>query len=157
MISRCGSAHLDSCFVASLGLLVLCVTGCSSKGRDNMVPINGKVIYNNGPLSEGTIVYLPAGSRQSRQATGQIQQDGTFVLTTFEAGDGAMFGEYNIIIYAYKPHPGEPKTRGELEAMGGRVKRGFIIPERYTKSETSGLGDKVDENHPGYKLIELED
>lgn len=165
MISRFGSAHLNSCFVASLGLLVLCVPGCGgSEGLDTMIPISGKVMYNNEPLTGGTITYLPGGSKRTRQsserarqAIGAIQQDGSFVLTTLKAGDGAILGEYAIVIHAYEPSSGKPKTRGELEAMRSGDKPSYIIPEKYTQAETSGLHDTVDENHSGFKLIELND
>lgn len=133
-------------------------TGCGSSGPE-LVPIRGEVLYNGAPLTDGNIVYLPKESGASRQASGKIQPDGSFVLTTFKNGDGVVPGEYNIVIYAYAPHPGEPKTREEHEAIAraGQLKRGFIIPERYVNPETSGLSDTVNSDHPGTKRVELTD
>ncbi|MBA3483719.1 MAG: hypothetical protein H0T51_18070, partial [Pirellulales bacterium] len=138
---------------------VLLIAGCSSKSGLDTVPIKGEVTYNGKPLADGTVVYLPAEGSGGRQATGPIQSDGTFSLTTQSAADGAMKGSYQIAVYAYKPHPGEPKTREEREAMQkqGGIQRGHIIPEKYTDPATSGLSDTVNDDHTGFKKLELSD
>lgn len=122
-----------------------------------MVPIQGEVIYDGQPLTEGQVVYLPSNSGVGRQATGAIQPDGTFVMTTKDKADGVMHGDYNIAIFAYKPHPGEPKSREEMEAIAesGGIRREHIIPERYASPATSGLTDEVDASHSGFHRIEL--
>jgi len=136
------------------GLLLL--AGCGSANELGLIPIRGEVTYNGAPLTDGTVVYLPEQAG-GRQATGAIGPDGTFALTTQNRDDGAMKGSYKIVVYAYKPHPGEPKTREEHEAMvkKGGIERGYVIPEKYTDPATSGLSDTVDENHSGFKKIEL--
>jgi hypothetical protein len=136
---------------------ILSSAGCDSGGLPDMVPIRGEVTYNGEPLREGTVVYLPSTPGQGRQATGGIGSDGTFVMTTHTKDDGVMMGEYNIVIFAYKPHPGEPKTREEWEAIGGRIERGYIIPEKYVSPATSGLRDSVNDDHSGFKQLELSD
>ena len=35
------------------------------------------------------------------------------------------------------------------------IRRGYAIPEKYTKAETSGLSDVVDDRHSGVKDIVL--
>jgi hypothetical protein len=142
-----------------LVLVVWMITGCSSSGLPDMVPIRGEVLYNGEPLKEGNVVYLPTKAGQGRQATGAIQADGSFVMTTLKEADGVMQGEYNLVIYAYEPHPGEPKSREEHEALAEscEILRGFLIPEKYTSPNTSGLSDRVDGDHSGFKRIELRD
>jgi hypothetical protein len=144
---------------AALAASVLLVAGCGAISGLDTVPVRGVVTYNGKPLTEGTVVYLPESGSEGRQATGPIQTDGSFSLTTMSADDGVMKGKYQIVVYAYKPHPGEPKTREEHEAMikKGGIERGYIIPERYTDPMKSGLSDIVDENHSGFKRIELSD
>lgn len=141
---------------AALGLLVL--PGCGNKNPYDLYPVSGEVTYNGKPLVEGSVVYLPA-EPGGRQATGPIQPDGKFQLTTHQKNDGAVKGKYNIVVYAYEAHPGEPTSREEQEAMAqrGGIKRGFLIPDRYVDPDTSGLTDTVDENHGGFKKIELTD
>ena len=148
------------CYRAALtaGVLAL-VVGCGPKSGLDLVPVRGEVTYNGKPLAEGTVVYLPEQASAGRQATGPLQPDGSFSLTTQKRDDGVMKGSYQIVVYAYKPHPGEPKTREEHEAMvqKGGIERGHIIPMKYTEPATSGLSDTVDENHSGFKKIELTD
>ena len=112
---------------------------------------------NGQPMKDGIVVYLPKDTSVARQATGRIQSDGSFVLTTFKKADGAVPGDYDIVVYAYQPHPGEPKTRAEHEAVAraGGIKRGFVIPEKYVNPQTSGLSDTVNSDHSGFKRFEL--
>jgi hypothetical protein len=139
-----------------LVLAAACVAGCGSN-LPTTIPIRGQVQFNGQPMKDGVVVYLPKGAAPARQASGRIQSDGSFVLTTFQNGDGVVPGEYSIIIYAYAPHPGEPKTRAEHEAIArtGELKRGFVIPEKYVDPERSGLSDSVNADHSGFKRIEL--
>jgi len=141
---------------AFMAFAVFTPVGCNLGGPPDMVAIRGKVFYDGKPMKEGTVIYTPREPGQGRQASGGIQPDGTFVLTTFKKGDGVKKGQYNISIYALEPHPGEPKSREAVEAMGGKIKRGFLIPKKYTDPATSGLTDTVDQNHSGFKRIELE-
>jgi hypothetical protein len=144
-----------------LGLLVA-ACGCGSNaGLPGMVPIRGEVIYKSKPLTEGegTVVYLPTGGGDMRQATGSLQGDGTFELMTMQPGDGAMKGKYTIVVYCYKPHPSATLSREEYDKQlrAGKLDRGSVIPEKYSNPATSGLSDVVDDSHPGFKRIELTD
>ena len=135
-------------------LLVVILGGCGESGLPDMIPIRGTVIFNEAPLTEGTVLYLPK-SPGGRQARGDIQPDGSFRLTTLRADDGAQIGEYDIVVIALKPHPGEP-SREELEAAGGLIQRGYAIPEKYINRKTSGLSDSVNKDHSGTMKIVLE-
>jgi len=142
-----------------LGLLT-CVlsSGCRKGGLPGTIPVRGKVIYDGRPLGEGEVLYNPV-EKTGRRARGVIQSDGTIKLTTLEKDDGALPGEYRITILAYAPHPGEPGRTVESESrdqIKQRIKRGYIIPERYIDPELSGLADTVDKNHSGFKELVLE-
>jgi hypothetical protein len=142
---------------ACAGVLVTALfAGCGPTGP-TVIPIRGEVIYKGAPLKEGTVVYLPKETGEARQASGRIQADGSFVLTTFKNADGVAPGDYDIVVYAFAPQAGNIPTRAELEAAheAGRPQRQVIIPEKYTNPETSGLSDTVDSDHSGFKRIEL--
>jgi len=143
------------CCSSILMLLVACAAGCG--GGSVTIPIHGEASYNGQPMADGIVVYIPKDSSVGRQASGRILSDGTFELTTFKKADGVVPGEYDIVIYAYAPHPGEPKTRAEHEAIAkaGGLKRGFVIPEKYVSPQTSGLSDSVNTDHSGFKRLEL--
>ncbi len=138
-----------------LAVLVIGLSGCGGpSGLPNMVPIRGTVSFRGELLKEGTGLYVPKG-QGGRQARGDIQPDGSFRLTTLRKKDGAQKGAYNIIVIAMAPHPGEPPSREEIEAAGGMIRREYVVPERFTSPETSGLSDTVDDNHSGVMDIVL--
>jgi hypothetical protein len=138
--------------------LAATLVGCGQKGPV-LVPVRGEVTFKGAPLKEGTVVYLPAESGDARQASGRIQPDGTFVLTTFKNGDGVVPGQYNIVIYSYAPRAGAAPTRDQMEAAAksGKALLETVIPEKYSTPGASGLKDTVDANHTGSKRIELSD
>ncbi len=132
-------------FVASIG--------CDPGGLPNMVPIEGKVIYNGQPLKFGYVAYVPVDKANGRTAHGVIHPDGTFSMTTLKMGDGVGIGEYRISVVAQQPPTGEgPDPDGSRPAPGA-----LVTPEKYAYDLRSGLTDKVDANHPGYKELVLTD
>lgn len=150
--------HPSNSFLGAVALVLalLVLAGCGD-GQPEMIPIQGEVTYNGKPLTEGTVHYMPRQRGEGQQASGGIGPDGEFQMTTRQRGDGVKPGEYLLSVYAMAPHPGEPTSREEIEAMGGKIERGFLIPEKYTDPQTSGLTDTVDANHSGFKSIELTD
>lgn len=129
--------------------------GCGNDGPE-MIRIRGDVSYKGAPLTDGMVVYLPAGGTDTQQASGRIQPDGTFELTTSKKGDGVRVGEYSIIVQAYS-QGARSLTREETEA-GARVSEPrLLIPKRYIDPVQSGLKDTVNSDHSGFKRIELTD
>jgi hypothetical protein len=77
-------------------LMLVSFWGCgsdTSPGAGVMVPVKGKVTYKGMPLTQGEVVFEPDGGRE---AYGRIQPDGTFELTTFKKGDGAVRGVHRV-------------------------------------------------------------
>ena len=148
---RTGGGRFFAVGMAAVGLAT--VLGCSD-GLPNMKPIKGEVFYNGEPLAAGRVVYLPAG--EGRQASGPIKPDGTFVLTTQKAGDGAMFGDYSIVVYC-RGQAGATFNSREAAEKAMRTKNGSVIPERYMDPAASGLSDSVDASHSGFMKLELTD
>jgi hypothetical protein len=131
--------------------------GC---GGPKLGKVTGKVTYNGKPVTGGKILFYP---ESGRMALGEIGPDGTYSLTTFKPGDGALVGSHRITIEATKVGPGSmepPKTfEEELKgvAPGGKVlvagKVEWLVPEKYSRVETSGLTRKVE---PGENKIDLD-
>ena len=89
-----------------------------------------------------------------REATGRIQPDGSFVMTTFQKDDGVVAGEYDITVSAYS---GQLLSRQETEAGVHTAGPKLLVPDRYLKPGSSGLSDSVASGHSGFKKIELTD
>jgi hypothetical protein len=95
--------HLRIC---SLGLwAALGVTGCS-KTEFKVAPASGQCLCNGAPMTAGLLILNPIrdpdvnGSKMEigKPATGLIQPDGSFVLSTYGKGDGAVIGKHSVYL-----------------------------------------------------------
>lgn len=79
---------------AMVCLLALAASGC---GQKDVIPVSGKVTHKDGtPVTGGMVIFEPLGQKVS--ARGEIQSNGTFQLGTRTNNDGAMEGEYKVLI-----------------------------------------------------------
>jgi hypothetical protein len=103
----------------------LAATGCGG-GRTS--PVHGTVSFTDGDapareLKGYTVTFESLGEQVS--ATGEVQEDGSFRLSTFSHHDGAVPGRHRVAITP-------PLPQGDEEAP-------ILIDERYFRFETSGL------------------
>ena len=57
------------------------------------------MLYDDGtPLSRGLVTFRLVDGAEALTARGPIQSDGTFTLTTFTTGDGAMAGKHQALV-----------------------------------------------------------
>jgi hypothetical protein len=75
--------------------LSVSILGCSN--RPGVVPVEGIVLLDGNPLEGATVTFLPQGDH-GRPASGRTDSTGAFHLTTFDKGDGAMPGEYRVVV-----------------------------------------------------------
>jgi hypothetical protein len=123
--------------------------GCGS-GRPELAPVSGRVTYGGKPVTSGRIHFWP---QEGPKASGRIGEDGTFELTTYEPGDGAVLGKHTVTIEATVVHESGPQPRSmeeEIEMFGdpdaaplepARIEH--LVPEKYSKRDTSGLEREV--------------
>jgi hypothetical protein len=117
-----------------LAAAVVFSTGCDSK-RPKTAVVRGKVTYDGRPVPNGTITFIPTSGPT---ATGEIQSDGSYTLTTSRSGDGAVLGQHKVVIVAMQDMSGRlPEERVALPPP--------IIPEKYTSIATSDLRAEVQE------------
>jgi hypothetical protein len=72
-----------------------CGCGTSSATPVALIPVKGKVTYKGQPVTKGVVRF---DSDYGRPASGQIQADGTFELTTLQPGDGVVAGEHRVYL-----------------------------------------------------------
>src|SRR5689334_16609887 len=72
------------------------VAGCGS-GRPTVALVRGQVTIDGKPVKAGRVMFYPV---EGRAATGPIQPDGNYTLTTYDAGDGALLGSHKVTIQA---------------------------------------------------------
>ena len=144
--------NMTSRWFVFMCLFGLSSTGCSQGGLPNMIPIEGKVIYNGEPLKFGYVAYVPVDKVNGRTAKGVIQPDGTFRMTTLKMNDGVQIGDYTIAVVA------QPLSGTGLNPDGTRLAPGALVtPVKYAHDLQSGLTDNVDADHSGYKELILTD
>ena len=116
---------------ASMVLFALAsLAGCNAEPE--YVPAKGQVFYKSSPLTSGVVMFQPTNGPP---ATGLIQSDGTFELTTPGRGDGARIGPNAVRISSREP----PRDQSTEVALGP-----LLIPERYTDFASSGLTAEVE-------------
>lgn len=115
------------------GLTACC--GCGVSDRPAIAMVSGIVLLDGKPLSQGTVVFTP---EFGRAATGTIQADGRFVLTSYHPGDGASLGKHRVAVIAREQLPSDG---GPIGIRAGRS----LIPDFYSDNAKSGLTFEVGE------------
>jgi hypothetical protein len=72
-------------------------------------------------------------------ATGEIQEDGSYSLTTARPGDGAVAGHHRVSIMASE---GDPTL---MPSSPGYVRPKNLVPVKYNQPDQSGLEANVTE------------
>lgn len=89
-----------SIFITRLVMLAATVmlAGCTQQAAT--APVNGSVTYNGQPVGQGQILFQPVSGADKnypgKPARADVQPDGTYALTTFDEGDGALLGEHRV-------------------------------------------------------------
>ncbi len=110
-------------------VLVILASGCSS-GR---YPVTGRVTYEDGsPVEAGTVIGEATVDGKPVGVQGNIGADGSFSWGTDRAGDGAVPGNYRVIVM--------PVALGDSELAEGKQP---AVDGKYTKFDTSGITFEV--------------
>ena len=112
---------------------LICVTGC---GRG--ATVKGKVTFADGtPLTAGEVIF----QTENRMASGNIQADGTYKLSSESQHDGVPPGNYGVrIVRAYDTSKMPPGI-SPSEAM--KFPPIPLINKKFEKTETSELTCEV--------------
>jgi hypothetical protein len=81
-----------TCFVLAT-LFAFVAAGCGSSGEMPLGRVSGTVTLNNQPVTSGAIYFVP---QKGPGASGTLDAQGRFVLTTYSSGDGAVLGPHTI-------------------------------------------------------------
>jgi hypothetical protein len=123
--------------------------------------VKGRVTYAGKLVTEGRVTFYPEAGRM---ALGTIAADGTYTLTTFKPGDGALIGPHKVAIHATRVGPGSLVAPRSVEEEAQASRRGggkvleagkveWLVPEKYSDHATSGLTAQV---KPGSNSIDFD-
>ena len=121
-------------------LSTVLLAGCGSRHPD-VVPVAGRVMIDGNAVKSGRVMFYP---EKGRAATGPIQSDGSYVLTTYASEDGALLGSHKVTIQATEligPPPPPPEEEYKVRDKIPVVK--WIVPQKYADPTTSDLTAEV--------------
>lgn len=128
------------------GLACVCVAAClalsSGCGGQRTYPVQGKLVWADGSPAKELVGYTVTFESLEAQvgASGVVQSDGTFTVSTNNPNDGALPGKHRVALT-----PPEP-----LNIDGPRPKP--AANERYHSLDTSGLEATVVKGSPTVEL-----
>jgi len=136
--------HSRTVAVISL-LLAAGLVGC---GGSRTSAVEGVVLLDGKPLVGAAIQFVP--QETGRDATGETDKNGEFVMSTFNPRDGVVPGDYKVVI-APPVAKAEPTPYASAEeAMAAAAKApppkkaaGPTLPEKYTRPDQTPLMQKV--------------
>jgi hypothetical protein len=125
-LCRCAPGVLVAATALVLG-------GCGQGNGLTLGRVQGKVTYRGEPVKFGTVSFEPDRDKgnEGPLAMGNIKEDGTYVLSTSDPGDGAVVGHHRISVVgldpvpvpkkAEEPPPSDPEVAPQ-EVMKNRAK-----------------------------------
>ncbi len=134
-----------SLMVLLAGLLIGCGGGSD---HEETASVTGTVTLKGTPVTKGRIAFYPP---KGRPAMGAIQSDGTYTLTTFDQGDGALLGNHRVTITANETVGGPPTPSSFEEEIRQAAKLSsqapaktvWLVPQEYSNRKTSKLEAEV--------------
>lgn len=139
--------------------LVVTLGGCGGDpNRPKLGKVSGKVTYNGAPVSSGEVVFTPVsgkGGETGQGARGSIGSDGRYEMTTFDTGDGAIYGQHVVTVVVREKgaeNLGKPKADGTFDYKLPKA----VTPSKYASAEKSHLRCTVDSGSKTFD-IDLKD
>jgi hypothetical protein len=128
--------------------IALITMGCG--GADSPVPVQGVVKLDGEPLAGATVTFMSSEDDIRRPAAGYTDQDGVFHLTSFKKDDGALRGEYRVLVTKIQPIEAPPDSKsGEPDAVLNHYQslksqeRKWLLPLRYASFDSTPFRCKV--------------
>ena len=135
--------------VCLAGSFVLAGCGGSDSDRPETVSATGTVTFHGQPVEGATVTFV-AESAEGRGAVATTDESGHFELTTFEPGDGAIVGNYQVKISKTVPEGALSQEEADAYAERGQapppIRAKEFLPTMYKDPTNSGLAAEVEED-----------
>lgn len=126
----------------SAAVACLFVMGCGDgKSNPPTSAAKGKLTLKGEAVEGATIQFLPS-SPDGKVASAKSEADGTFVLSTFETGDGAMPGQYKVTVRKLVAVEQGVQKDGEHAGEPAFVNKD-MLPKKYMSTDSSKLEFEV--------------
>jgi hypothetical protein len=128
---------LSNCFRCASLIAVLFLTGCSGQrelAKSQTTPIQGRLRLHGQPAAFVIIRLEPSVPNKGVAAEGTTDADGNFELRTYsnEGMDGAVPGEYKVILEEYDPVRSGPIPQGSkpTQILKGEMETDVLVQIR---------------------------
>jgi hypothetical protein len=120
--------------------------GCGGKvERPAMGRVHGTVTFDGKPVDKGRVTFTPVsgdGISGGTSAMSPIESDGTYNLTTFDTGDGAIVGQHIVTVIVPTEDIvalNKPRADGSIPYILPKE----LIPKKYTDPKQTPLRNTV--------------
>jgi hypothetical protein len=125
------SAVLSASLFMLTGLFMTCLfTGCGTSDRQRVYPVKGTITLEGKAMpGGGSIAFVPLEKQIGKTAGGEIREDGSYELTTYDVGDGSMAGKFRVVItqaVAIEPREAAPDGQAPVEGSMDAI---MVAPE----------------------------
>ena len=91
---------VQTCHGAALVFALTCLAGCNSGGEFPTAPATGRVMCEGKPVPHVMVFFEPLETGKSalvgKAGFAVAKEDGTFALSTYGNGDGAVIGHHRV-------------------------------------------------------------
>ena len=112
--------------------------GCGRAGDGDLLPVAGTVKNADGSViacESGTVNFQPTAGGKS--ASGALDKDGSFTLTTATPGDGVKPGSYKVTVQAWADYRAQK----------------LAVPAKYGDASMTPLEATVDADHTHFDFV----
>jgi len=126
-------------------VVAIALAGC---GGGRTTPVSGVVLLDGKPVAAAAVQFVAQG--KGRDATGETDKSGQFVMSTYQPQDGVLPGSYKVVI---SPPTGVADTTqyaSAESAMAAATKAppkkdsaAAAFPQKYTRPDQTPLTQEV--------------
>lgn len=115
------------------------VGGCKpARKGPATAPVTGVVTYNGSPVAGATVSFQPGEG--GRSAAGVTDASGRYQLSTYARNDGAIPGDYSVVIVKFEATPTGSGTGKDYKPPVGDIPPPKNeLPAKFADAKTSGL------------------
>lgn len=88
--------------IVCLVVMTGCGGGAGGANKLTTHKVKGKVSLGGNPVAGATVTFSPK-TKGNPPAMGLTDAQGIYILTTYDAGDGAVEGDYKVMVYKAAP------------------------------------------------------
>ena len=130
-------------------VVLFSVAGCGGPDRPQTVPVSGVITFGNGPWPKSGKIFFtcvePEPGFPLRPGVADFDRDGSFVVTSYEPGDGLVPGTYRLSIECWEVAP-------NFDGIPSQS----VIPDRYHDPATNGIEEIVIKSSDNQRELELD-